>query len=203
MWKWGDTEERHSFLSVSYFFARSLGTSWAHRALSAEAGLLCNENQINPKREPMPSGICKRCGKSLLLVVLKTCLLFLGNSPWVPGYVPRTATTMLPAGIFLRVRPIPPADFPELPTTTTCMCSFSCQFESPWMENTRQPYYFKTNQITQPLDTESIVLNLSTILYLMSGFSTTGFNSLQAYMVSVLLSLKPGRKNSFSISSSS
>ena len=23
----------------------------------------CRENKINPKREPMPSGICKRCGK--------------------------------------------------------------------------------------------------------------------------------------------
>lgn len=69
------------------------------------------------------------------------------NQPPTLGSQELLAVHAPPATLFL------PASFAKPPSTDPSSLLLLPTL-APWKENTRQPYYFKTNQVAQPLGTE-------------------------------------------------
>jgi hypothetical protein len=97
---------------------------------------------------------------SMLHVILKTCLLL---SPRSHSQLSSTKSQLAIFPWELRLLPKPlTASFAKPPTTAPAVLFLLLPTLPPWMENTRQFYYFKTSQITQWLCEEFPVLILST-----------------------------------------
>ena len=108
--------------------------------------------------------------------------------------LPPALTTSLPGPALLPIGPFLLASLAKLLTTISAALSLLLPTLAPWIENTRQFYYFKTSQMTQRLDEEFPALILSTSslhpLWPLPAAKATNSRCTKTYMSAVSYSMQ-------------